>query len=537
MAPRRPGFMAGIRPLRVLPCTMLIRRPAHPVIAVLAIPIGGLAHGAPSPQSCSDCSEFATPGGFHPTPTDLDGDGIADTEEQRLLNMFAPISIGSVVYPDYGDPGGAPVSVSWMVRNGIQCRDVTQYCCYEGVGPDNITYEDCAEQLGSIPIESWIAALQVPENNSGCSWHIAYNLLRVNWLGYSSIPVERRSWAAAASNPEHTYGRAWRPWPQTHPHLVSLQYYSYYSNNDATAPFGLDIGDHHGDWGTIDITIDLEADPAQPPVLHMIFHNHGRQFFMTPEFLPSWSHRPVAYLERGSNEPWPNAGPNGTAGWPTRPGWATNTSFNEERISGCPSAFPEFCEEGNVSQHHHGEGYLIDWLAGDGVVPNVGDNGVSLCGIEGEFLQAYRGRWGRTTGTGASCPQSPLFQYKVKNRCWAETDDGYPKSGGPWQSEVTGGGPFSWSDGTLWSIEPWTLPVQSDEVYVDDLPFVGRYNGTGTPSNPYADFGLGIAMVLPHGSLRLVRTDAVGPFSAPMHLTKPLTLEAVNGPVTLGGQP
>lgn len=513
---------------------------------------------------------------------DADGDGIDDATEQWLLNRFAPITIGHHRYPEFQDPGGAPVSVGWMLRNGVQCRVVSgsgaPICCGDFactpsrdcppvgsgcgvVGPngnciDSVVCwqafqqspevglcEQCVADHGYLSIDQWVADVRA-DPSQGEHWRIAFNYYRLlpggplHTGGNHAVPAERRSWARAEIDPEHTYGRAWKPWPESHPDLISLQYYSYYTNNDAdSGGAGGDFGDHQGDWGCIDVLVDIAADPEHPPVLHMVFHNHGRQFFMTPEFLPSWYRRPHAYLERGSNEPWPTPGPAGSGAYPAGNGWGTNRSFDLSPM--CASGIcvyegytdiPWSPDVGSgVTQAHEGSGYEIDWLAGDGLVPNIGDNGVSLCGPEGTFLLLYRGRWGRIDGTAAGTPKSPVAQPKMFQRAWEK---------GPWRRGL---GPFEPPPSNEWPISragfTWTFPTKRSEIWVDDHAYVGGLLGTGFQSDPYASLSLAIAMVSDHGTLRLIRPIDWTQYRRPRTITRPLTLTAHGGPVTLGGDP
>lgn len=433
---------------------------------------------------------------------DADGDNINDADEQRWLNLHAPVLYTDQLTVPFQEGTGVPVDVAWLLRTSIFRVNGTEVARFMSL-PQAI---DLVRALGGAP--------------NGALDPLWY-------LG--DAPGDPRTWEMATQTGAGTFGRAWQPWPHTHPHLISLQYYLYTTWNE-TAFSGGD-GNHEGDWTCIDLTVDTQANFDRPPIIHAIIHNHGRQLFSTPESLQFEDGRVVVFSERGAWEFWPNPGGRGKAGWPRRHGWATNADL-DFACGQLPWYLSLLCTIGGVSEskvarEHSGAGHRLDWLAGDGQVDNVGDHGVSLCGPAGEFIQLFRGRWGNSTGgifQEGTPPRAPVHNAKMRDRRYAES--GPPV--GPWGPELD---PY---EANLPAFTPyrvpgfdWYVPVLEPIRWVHGAaPDAGR----GTPDRPFRDISLGIAMTIDGGEVRV----APGSFPGRFTISKPITITAPSGTVTLG---
>lgn len=433
----------------------------------------------------------------------LDMDGIDDAYEQHLLNVHAPILYTDRFWPAFDENIGIPVGVDWLLRHSW-------------------IRTNAGDVLMQFPtVEAALALMQaLPDKGES---------LRIdNRFRGGLDPAEPRTWEHAEATAEGTYGRVWRPWPVAYPHLYSIQYYFFHTWNETAYSGG--EGNHEGDWGCIDLTVDARANADRPPIIHAIYHNHGRQFFVTPEALQIEDGRPVLYTEEGTNEAWTNIGDRGKFGWPTTDGWATNADL-DDACSVLPWYKEILCFFGDVNEYkivrrHRGAGHRLDWLAGDGSVKNVGDNGVSLCGPEGSFLLAFAGRWGWDTDGifyEGENPKSPLFNAKKLTRSWRD-DSG--RAVGPWTDS-----PYGTS---LPQFFPYTapgyffyIPQLSPTVYVNSG---AAREGRGTPSLPFRHVDLGAAMAADGGQVLIMP----GSYDGPVTMSKPVRLTAPSGSVIIG---
>jgi hypothetical protein len=254
-------------------------------------------------------------------------------------------------------------------------------------------------------------------------------------------------WCTIDSNPNQgVFARVWRPWPKL-THIYSVQYFVFLTYNETIETFTAHFGSHDADWLCLDLGVDA-TNPDDPRIIHAIYFNHGRQFFVRGDTM--YKHfiedgRPVAYMEVESNELWPNAGGRGYGGWPNVNGFAGNAHNDYRDIASGGTQFlidlhdtatglfgftPANSEAKTARSHGIFEGEV--WRAWDPQeIPNLGEflqdpetkkifNG-SLARHVGRFIVEYPGKWG-CGGNGADAPESPRVQSKMWNRGFA----------GPW---------------------------------------------------------------------------------------------------------
>lgn len=433
-------------------------------------------------ESCVWVDGYGTgcPAGENPysNAEDWDQDCILDTDERRYLNLFAPIYYTDEVTGPFQGDVGVPVEVAWAVRHSV-----FRVCMDDGDGnlidPDDYPIVMQGQVLDETFLE-WL------DTQLDCGKLLRMDLLQQNGLinPDNHEDPENRTWEEASRSGNGRYGRVWRPWPDTHPNLLSVQYFLYTTWNETSAAD--DVGNHEGDWACVDFTIDTGVNPEFPSIVNAIFHNHGRQIFVTPEALVFEDNRPVVFAERGTNELWPQPGGDGSLGWPTTNGWALNHVHNGDPVFG-------FGDEGDVVREHRGLGHRFDFATT--LIENIGDNTRSLTSnpLEGLFIQKYTGLWGHNRYgnvfySAAAPPRSPFYQAKMRRRTWYR-DNGH---GGPWAPEND---PWVATNGFVPAHRPdtdWYLPAPSPVVHVSPIaPDAGR----GTAARPYRQLGLALSMV------------------------------------------
>lgn len=464
-------------------------------------------------------------------PLDRDCDGIPDSFEQQLLDTFAP-----VIVSDQGCPGvwqsrvPVPVEPSWFLRNGFLIGDTGQVA-----QPGNIPIR--AIYSTSPTLSQAIKICKTPAYQALLpSFNIGFNDGRSPW-GYSSSAGDSCSWQSAVANRSGVFGRVWRPWPQC-PSLYSVQYYMLLSANRLITT---DAGYHDGDWLCLDFGVDAAA-PGGPQIIHGIYHNHGKQILLTPNAIEIANGHPVAYLEPGANEPWPNASTNaGYESWPLLDGFAKNWLWQ-----GGPFGIGN---EEDVTTRHAGSGcrYLVS--TPDRPVRNLGERGLPITqGGEEEFVLIYPGKWGVEAGgtvfgrDDARNPEGPAFQRKLWDREFTFSGSG--------DFTAANAAPFSRLEDPLRPDLDRTLRFQTDAYGCDNdndgflyfrcgtlfLPIAyvqagatGRQEGLRT--RPLATLADGISRVAPRGILRLY--PGTIPIGGPTTLSKPMVIESFGGPSTI----
>lgn len=188
----------------------------------------------------------------------------------------------------------------------------------------------------------------------------------------------------------------------------SLKYILFLAWNE-TAYVGGE-GNHEGDWICIDLQV--RADSLESArIEYAIFHNHGRQILAdASELAISDSGQPHVYLERGTNEPWPNKGVRGFGGYPEL-GLRVTKHFG---ISDGDSS------EHKVVREHEGNGVPYDTR---GKVRNL----ASDTSLSTWLVNNYKGQWGEYDdddikwihGYDTTNPYAPPHNPKMWERAFA----------------------------------------------------------------------------------------------------------------------
>ena len=463
---------------------------------------------------------------------DQDVDGIDDALERKLIDLYAPLVKLDVPRTGPVEGVGIPRSISRLI----------QHCSINKYVNNQIIF---LYQPSSVD-----DALRFLSEYSASFGHDAIKDLSLRHVhadymwGISNLPGGQSDWPTAISRNEGIYARVWRPWP-TYSDIYSIQYYIYISYNDTD--FDNEEGTHEGDWVAIDLAVDARANEQFPTILHMVLHVHGRDLFVTPEAIEFEQGHPVVYLENRVNEPWPNAGTGsswiGGNNWPSRNGFAANKNFDFEDSV--------FVSESSITRDHTGAGNV--WATWAMPVPNIGDNGVSLCGPEGLFLLNYSGRYGdRSEGIfyEGDPPKGPPYQDAFWKRAWDENQ--YGQSLGPWTGQAATRIPGDDSDPfqypmlvcqppppasysfCLWTSIGYSFAVPSRPAAGEGLRFWVVEGGTphveGSSVRPFGSFTEAVSRV-PPGS-RLVLAPGVSPFRGVV--AKQLELRTTGGATVIG---
>jgi hypothetical protein len=367
---------------------------------------------------------------------DNDWDGIPDDFEDQLLQHFAPRVYCPDYHPCIAYDSGPPVGLDWLLKN-VRFQGQT------------------ADAIGSA--ESGLQILQDKPIRELASWKLEWLREDLKW----GEPAQ--GWCSLGGN-QGIYGRVWRPW-KDHTNYYSVQYFIFLTYNRTAETFGSSYGTHEGDWICADYGVEAsnDRDVQSAKILHAIYHNHGRQFFMKQSAVPMEHGRPVLWLELQVNEPWPNRGNRGDAGWPRLDGFAANKNFNVMDVTsggaqiamdafdalkgvgqvatlGLGEVFGCFGPDANSEDkvvREHGIYGDLQWKAWDTTnILNLGEqlsagslifsaspydregapesrHNDSIC----RFILGFPGKWGSKEIHGDN-PPSPVFQSKMWKRAY-----------------------------------------------------------------------------------------------------------------------
>lgn len=210
--------------------------------------------------------------------------------------------------------------------------------------------------------------------------------------------------------------------------FYSVKYFLFLAWNETAYDGG--EGNHEGDWLCADFQVRVPAADGRPDLSkalleYALLHNHGRVLLVGSANLDKTSDgRPQMYLERGTNEPWPNKGKRGFEGWPD--GLRVTKNFGGGKG---PSS------EHKVVREHEGKGVPYDTK---GKVQNLETSKTDSVWL----VLNYRGQWGERdddkwkaiTGYDATNPHSPRWNSKMWERSFTDKRDD-PASDGIWQGK------------------------------------------------------------------------------------------------------
>lgn len=435
---------------------------------------------------------------------DLDNDGIPDAFEDQLLEQFAPVIIRNGYTSEWEEFLGIPVSAAWFVQHA----DL-------GISPGDGSFTPVL--ANPTPESLLLFSLNIVQTGSEWPGNL-YLHFRDPDYKWGDSPTDPTHWQDAINRRRGVYGRVWRPWPDCYPNIYSVQYFMLMTWNDPFTDF-LDNGRHDGDLMCVDYGVDNSL-PGGPRIVHAIYHNHGRQIFITPDALRFTNGHPMAFLEAGSNEPWPNASYCCQGGWPTNDGVA---------LTGIGGIL--WFGEDEAVANHQGRGNIYE----TGPVPNIGEayranegddfpnSFYPLGSLDNQLFLYYPGPWGRR----GDPPEGPAYQRKM----WLR------KFSGPWSRSS----PCAESDPLRPNLEALafsTSCIQTNGTNIhcfDFLPVcdvrathVGEQKGL--PSKPYTTVTRGTQKVGEYGVLRV----AAGTYSETLEISKPMLVESAGGMVTIG---
>ena len=307
------------------------------------------------------------------------------SEEQRaeLLRTLSPYFISD------GPDGRPPVNPSFFAEN---CR----------------IFDVSSEKWLTAPsgqigwkAEELLKWLQLGDHSpQSARWKISAEEWRLQGTVKSGRDRCRRSTEVAIREGNGVFGHV----AHLEADCYSVKYFLFLAWNE-TAFFGGE-GNHEGDWLCLDLQVTAD-DPTKPHIDYAFYHNHGRVLLVEPDALYLRDGRPVAYMEKGSNELWPNRGGRGLGGHP--PSGVLATKY-------WPSGEGENSEY-MVVREHRGQGLVYDTL---GKVCNL-----EVCrDLNCRLVLEYRGEWGERrvnrfqwlSGVKVTSPPSPRWNAKMWDR-------------------------------------------------------------------------------------------------------------------------
>lgn len=422
---------------------------------------------------------------------DTDDDGIQDATEAALLTALSP-----AWFPhDANEATRGPQSITWLIRNGYMIEVVsgTQVAFFPG-------FRAC----GATPDQalSWALARQAATPAA----EIQFGYCNRDGGRDSQIPGDPMGWAYLNTAGGGMYGRVWRPLLSAPERPLAeneylVQYFLYFGYNDTDAPpppCDL-VGDHEGDWITVEFRVD-GTSPSRPRIVNAVYHNHGRQVFVrSPAGLRFVEGRPSVYIEREANEPWPFPGNDGF-----RPDAVPALIDTNERLSAapfgitCTGEYESPCNFGYTAVRQH------LGLAGPFFLSavNVGSVSNPYPGHEPAFFLQYPGRYGsfwvNGCGIDTASPKGPRFQSEM----WDRT---YPRI-------------------SVWS-NYLDLPV------VHASPNAATQSGSGaSAASPVRGLSGALPLVASGGTIVLQPGTYV---ETPMTIRDPMVITASGGPATI----
>lgn len=273
---------------------------------------------------------------------DFDTDGVPDSVEETLLERFRPILALNAA------GNRVPISVTRFRQGSEQIGSDTDPAGYlrikdlnmETPESDAIWYGRVIQPRGSQYTDSHRYIVQY------------FSLYPVNTVTSSE------TWTTVVNALDGTIG----PLIGFHPKISVERGY--------VGP----LGGHQGDVSCVDFLVELPSmqDLSSARIIHGVYHNHGRQFFMEGAAVETEGTRPIVYSEVGTQELHPHAGP------AHEEGFARDTTSNDVKDG-------MFDSEDYVIAEHHGR-HLLKEIP----VFNVGEVECSKNGLPVGKLRAGR---------------------------------------------------------------------------------------------------------------------------------------------------
>lgn len=421
------------------------------------------------------------------TPTDSDGDCIPNSVEDALLSALEPVWVpGETQQPP-------PQNIGWMLPHGyIQWRDA-------GVGGQWTGRYPALN--ASAPLAGFISTLR-NHVSQGRAYEYQFAYFD-NQFRYSEDGADTLTWARCVTESRGVYGRVWQP-SGAAANEYSVQYFMHFGWNETDTPSGCDAGNHEGDWIGVDFDVDATSI-TQPRIIRAVYHNHGRQIIVqSPAGLLFSGTHPHVYLERGTNETWPNAGDHGFYGDEPPPLITTNRRLE---AAGCTGEHTTHCNQGYTAvRQHWGSGgeYRI-------TARNLGELGADAIDPVYNFILEYPGMYGSWWSSGCwifdfldtHSPEGPPYGSNG-NKIWR-------------RQSWSWGGPFD-----------WTNFAEQATVYAN--PTAPRQGGNGSSAMPVRGLSGALPLTMSGGTIML----SPGTYSEmPMTIRNAVTLVANGGPVTI----
>ena len=205
------------------------------------------------------------------------------------------------------------------------------------------------------------------------------------------------------------FGRATERGQTENALICEVSYYLFLTWNVTAYDKG--EGNHEGDWIAVDFQVYVpNGDVSNAYIMYGLFHNHGRVLLVDKKLveMDKEEKRPLIYLERGTNEPWPNAGGRGFNGWPD--------GVKTTKLWPCGEGLES---EYKVVREHRGSKVKYDTHK---KVKNL--DGSPEEDDEIYLFREYRGQWGEYDdddykwlhGQDATNPRSPRWNEKMWKR-------------------------------------------------------------------------------------------------------------------------
>ncbi|MEX2217222.1 MAG: hypothetical protein WD749_00555 [Phycisphaerales bacterium] len=182
----------------------------------------------------------------------------------------------------------------------------------------------------------------------------------------------------------------------------SLQYWVLFAFNNAREHHW----HHEGDWLCLEVV--APKGPSNSPPVGLFYHNHGEVLEVMPEaarFSDKKRMHAIAFLEGGTNEPWPLPGGDGD-GHETVKGLFRTGDLGHGGLGALLTI-----------RSHRGDAADAGYSVGlESLLVNVRDDS----SIDARLVMSFPGRWGGTGAQGHGSPVSPMFNPKMRLRRFGE---------------------------------------------------------------------------------------------------------------------
>lgn len=448
---------------------------------------------------------------------DFDEDGIDDSVESDVLSTFAP-----AWRPDDPDNDLPPLPLSWYISH-CELREYIhpgRLIDYNGTDDRGTFVSTTGNQV--LTLETIIPIVKSP-----LPLHHFYRLaFKSDSFRYGNDPSSPRTYSIAKNLQDCLYGRCTHLEGEKDNYYL-LQYYLFFGWNDVDAdrnPIGCPIGNHEGDVVCVEFEVEYNS-ATDHRLVRAIYHDHGRQVFIDePSALDYSAGHPVVYLEKENHEALPWRGDCGFVDGLVPSCIGITQYFESKDVSIFNVPVAGECDSVPTVRQHNGGGVEVLITS----VINLGERGAPGPSAEAQFVHAFNGLYGDSA---TACCDDPFGSPTCQP---VDSPRGPPFQGKMWDREWHGGGATNrnFRDSRFPGCKGSDfLSPRTTTVWVDfnlfGAPAAQVNGGLYYPFSALAD---AVVAVTAGGKIKL----QPGATILPITISKPTTLLAPNGSVTIG---